>query len=261
MEVRFTYLLGATYLIEFGFYRILSDPGFDPNGTEYSVGRGRDLKKILPSPVGIETIGRIDVVLLSHQQHFDNLDNSGRAILPKAGLVLTHPESAKVLGPIAKGLKSWESVEIENAAGEQLKITATPAVHGPNDEVRKASGETTGFVLEWADQKNGAILISGDTVWFDGIQEIGQKFDINTGILHMGAANVPAAGDFRLTMDAAEGSKLSKELGLKAILPAHFEGWMHYKEGRKPLGDKFQEEGLGQQLRLMQPGDRITLDL
>ena len=225
------------------------------------MGRGRDLKKILPSPVGIETIGRIDVVLLSHQQHFDNLDNSGRAILPKAGLVLTHPESAKALGPIAKGLKSWESVEIENAAGEQLKITATPAVHGPNDEVRKATGETTGFVLEWEDQKDGALLISGDTVWFDGIQEIGQKFDINTGILHMGAANVPAAGDFRLTMDAAEGSKLSKELGLKAILPAHFEGWMHFKEGRKPLGSKFQEEGLGQQLRLMQPGDRITLDL
>jgi len=261
MDARFTYLVGATYLIEFGNWRILSDPGFDPNGTERSEGPGHDLKKVMPAPIGIETIGRLDIILLSHQQHFDNLDNSGRALLPKAGRVLTHPESAEVLGPVAQALGSWQKVELENAAGEQLTITAIPAVHGPNDEVRKATGETTGFVLEWPGQKQGALLISGDTVWFDGIQEIGQRFDVGTAILHMGAANVPAAGNFRLTMDAEEGIMLAKELSLKDIFPAHFEGWMHYKQGRAPLGQAFEEAGWSNQLHLMQPGDRLTLDL
>lgn len=261
MDVRFTYLIAATYLIEMDGWRIISDPGFDPDGVERNEGPGHELKKVMPAPIGIETIGRIDVVLLSHQQHFDNLDNSGRALLPKAGRVLTHPESAEALGPLAKALGAWQSIELENAAGKTLRITATPAEHGPNEEVRKATGETTGFVIEWPEQKKGALFISGDTVWFDGIQEIGQRFNIGTGILHMGAANVPAAGNFRLTMDAAEGVKLSKELGLETVFPAHFEGWMHYKQGREPLRSTFEEAGMSQQLRLMQPGDRVTLDL
>ena len=261
MEARFTYLIGACYLIEIGHFRLISDPAFDPKGTERSEGPGHDLRKNMESPIGMESIGRIDVALLSHQQHFDNLDNSGRAILPKAGRVLTHPESAEALGPMAQGLKDWESVDIQNAAGETLKITAVPAVHAPNDEVRKATGETTGFVIEWPGQQGGALYISGDTVYHDGIEEIGQRFNIRTGILHMGAASVPAAGPYRLTMDAEEGVKLSNNLALESIFPAHFEGWEHYKEGREPLKRKFDDGDLGQKLRLLQPGDRVTLDL
>ena len=30
MKTKFTYLVGATYLIEVGSFRFLSDPGFDP---------------------------------------------------------------------------------------------------------------------------------------------------------------------------------------------------------------------------------------
>ena len=183
-------------------YRTINEPEVEPSGTARNEGPEHELVKILRAPVGIETSGRLDVVLLSHQQHIDNLDNSGRAILPKAGLVLTHPGSGLALGPIAKGLKSWESVEIENAAGEQLRITATPAVHGPNDEVRKATGETTGFVLEWEGQREGAILISGDTVWFDGIEEIGQKFNLNRGVLPVVSADIPAVGEPLRTMGA-----------------------------------------------------------
>ncbi len=41
MKTRFTYLVGATYLIEVGSFRFLSDPGFDPEGTEKSEGPGR----------------------------------------------------------------------------------------------------------------------------------------------------------------------------------------------------------------------------
>ena len=34
MKTKLTYLGGATYLIEFGSFRLLTDPGFDPEGTE-----------------------------------------------------------------------------------------------------------------------------------------------------------------------------------------------------------------------------------
>ena len=49
-----------------------------------------------------------------------------------------------------------------------------PAVHTTNQEIRGAVGETTGFLLEWEGQQNGAFYVSGDTVWVDDIEEIGR---------------------------------------------------------------------------------------
>lgn len=39
-------------------------------------------------PADVE-IGRIDVVLLSHDQHFDNLDNAGRVLLQQVTVTYT----------------------------------------------------------------------------------------------------------------------------------------------------------------------------
>ncbi len=104
MNTQITYLGGATYLFEIGAFRLLTDTGFDPNVTEKSEGPGHLLTKIMAPPVPVEEIGPIDALLLSHQQHFDNLDISGRALLPKVGRVLTTPESAAALGGNTEGL-------------------------------------------------------------------------------------------------------------------------------------------------------------
>ena len=42
MKTQITYLGGATYLLEIGAFRLLTDPGFDPNGTEKSVVYGAE---------------------------------------------------------------------------------------------------------------------------------------------------------------------------------------------------------------------------
>ena len=253
MNTRFTYLGGATYIIEVGSLRFIIDPGFDPEGTEKSEGPGHDLKKTMAPPLPIEQVGEIDAVLLTHQQHFDNLDISGRTLLPKAGRVVTTKESADVLGGNAEGLDSWESVEI--ADGElSVRVTTMPALHGPSPEIVSATGDTTGFLLEWEGQ-NRALYITGDSVWFDGLLEIPKRYDIGTCIIHMGAANVPAVGDNRLTMNAEEGVRITQETGAEAVFPAHFEGWAHYKQGRDEVERIFGEAGLGDQLRMLQPGE------
>ena len=40
METKLTYLGGSTYLIEVGSFRLLTDPGFDPEGTRKAKVRG-----------------------------------------------------------------------------------------------------------------------------------------------------------------------------------------------------------------------------
>ena len=140
MDMKVTYLGGATFLIEVGDMRMLTDPGFDPEGTEESEGPGHDLKKVMSPPVAAEDIGPIDAVLLSHQQHYDNLDNTGRAMLPQWGKVITTPESAEALGDVAESLETWETTALTNDAGQTIRITGTPAVHAQSPEIQAATG-------------------------------------------------------------------------------------------------------------------------
>ena len=260
MKTQITYLGGATYLIEVGAFRLLTDPGFDPNGTEKSEGPGHLLTKIMAPPIPVDAIGPIDAVLLSHQQHYDNLDITGRALLPTVGRVLTTPESAAVLGGNAEGLAPGQSTVLTNDEGQSIRVTATLALHGLAEAVRKATGEVTGFVLEWEGQ-DGALYITGDTVWFDDIVALGQAFNISTVILHMGAAKVPAAGDNALTMTSEEGARLTKALDANVAFAAHFEGWAHYTDSsRERMTRVFEDAGLGDRLHLIAPGETVDLE-
>ena len=92
------------------------------------------------------------------------------------------------------------------------------------------------------------------TIPLDDFEEIEKRYKVGTGILHMGAANVPAVGDNRLTMNGQEGARLTETLNLKNAFPAHFEGWMHYKEGREKMGEAFDKAGMADRLNLLVPG-------
>lgn len=263
MAPRVTYLGGPTYLIEIGKFRILSDPGFDPQGTERNEGPGHLLTKVMAPPIAPEKIGKIDIALVSHAQHLDNLDNEGRKLLSKAGVTITTPESAVMNLPTksVRGLKTWASTEVTNDAGEKLKITAMPAVHTSNPDLRSAVGEVTGFMLEWEGQKDGAFYISGDTVWIDEINEIAKRYKVAAGILHLGAANVPAVGDNFLTMNAVDGVRATKTLGLKNVFPAHFEGWRHFTQGSWYISREFEKAGLTKALNLLKPGEARNVEV
>ncbi len=71
----------------------------------------------------------------------------------------------------------------------------------------------------------------------------------------MGAANVPAVGDIRLTMNGEEGARVTKTLGIKHAYPAHFEGWAHYKQGRAGIESDFEAAGVRDRLHFLDPGE------
>lgn len=144
-ELKLTLIGGPTLLIEMGGLRLLTDPTFDPAGSEYHLGPVT-LKKTVNPALTIESPGRIDAVLLSHEQHSGNLDQAGRALLSTVSHVYTTPQSAAKIGANVIGLQPWEEVCLSAPGGEPLTITATPAWHGP-DGAEHYSGEVTGFAL------------------------------------------------------------------------------------------------------------------
>jgi L-ascorbate metabolism protein UlaG (beta-lactamase superfamily) len=101
--IKVTYIGGPTALIEMGGLRLLTDPTFDPAGSEYKTAV-YILRKTAGPALSPESLGRIDAVLLSHDHHFDNLDNAGRAMLKNAGIVLTTAAGAESLAVMRPGL-------------------------------------------------------------------------------------------------------------------------------------------------------------
>ena len=130
-SIAITHINGPTALIEVEGLRLLTDPTFDPAGGHYRFGWGTSSDKTTSPSVEPAELGKVDAVLLSHDQHGDNLDEAGRAMLPSAERVITTAPGAKRLGGNATGLAPWESTTLTTPAGSEIKITATPCRHGP----------------------------------------------------------------------------------------------------------------------------------
>lgn len=259
MKLRITHISTATMLLEIGSLRILTDPVFDPAGGKYSFGWGTGSTKLTDAPVSTESLGCIDAVLLSHDHHEDNLDRAGRAFLPKVKRVLTTTSGARRLRGNAEGLADWQSVTLESG-DTKIKVTATPAQHGPLI-VRPFAGQTIGFMLEWQGQQNGALYISGDTIYYHGIDEIARRFAVSVGIFHLGRASFPVTGPIRFTMDARDGIRAARALNPRTIIPIHYEGWKHFREGRAGIEKEFAGAGLENRVRWLPFGEGVDVEI
>jgi L-ascorbate metabolism protein UlaG (beta-lactamase superfamily) len=254
-QLAFTYIGGSTALLEWGGLRLLTDPTFDPAGIEYPIG-AYTLRKTAGPALRREQLGHIDAVLLSHDQHVDNLDYAGRVFLQRAEMMLTTPTGAERLGGRAIGLAPWQSADLPAQDGRMLRVTGTPARHGPPGGDR---GPVTGFVLALAESPHNAVYISGDTVWYAGVAEVSRRFSIQIAILFMGAARIGEVGPAHLTFTAAEAVEAARAFANAAIVPLHYEGWEHLSESRPQIEAAFSLAGLAGRLQWMEPGVRRLL--
>jgi len=256
MNVKATYIGGPTALIEIDGLRFLTDPTFDPAGTNYELPT-YTLRKTIGPALAADAIGDIDAVLLSHDHHLDNLDRAGREMLSRAGRVVVPPAGAERLGGNAVGLGPGASITLRTPRGEELRLTATPARHGPPGGDR---GPVVGFLVTAGEGgRAAAVYISGDTVWFEGVKKVADAADVRVAFLFMGAARVREVGPAHLTFTAAEGVLVAGAMPNAAIVPLHYEGWEHFSEGRGEIEGAFSEAALTHRLHWLPPGQSVTL--
>jgi L-ascorbate metabolism protein UlaG (beta-lactamase superfamily) len=260
MDVRLTHVGGPTLLIEVEGWRLLTDPTFDPPGRRYAFGWGTSSRKVAGPALGPGELGRLDAVLLSHDHHDDNLDAAGRALLPSADVVVTTVAGARRLGGRSRGLANWEVTRLEAPGRPSIEITATPCRHGPPAS-HALVGDVIGFALRWEGQTDGVLWISGDTVLYDGVREVADRLDIDVAILHLGGVRFPVTGPLRYTMTGRDAVELCELVQPRVIVPLHYEGWSHFREGRDGVERAFAQapEDLRQRVRWLPIGEPVDL--
>lgn len=235
--VTITHIGGPTTLIQVGGWTLLTDPTFDPPGGVYRFGWGTSSRKLAGPAVALADLPHIDAILLTHDQHGDNLDTAGRTLLPHAGTVITTRSGARRLGVGAHGLRPWQITSLEAAGRTPIEITATPCRHGPPLS-RPIVGETTGFALRWTGQQHGVLWITGDTVLYGGVRAVARQLTVSAMLLHLGGVRFPITGPLRYTMTGDRGVRLCRLSGARTVVPVHYEGWSHFEGSR----DTFERE-------------------
>jgi L-ascorbate metabolism protein UlaG (beta-lactamase superfamily) len=251
-----TLIGGPTALIEIDGFRLLTDPTFDAPGA-YQLPHVT-LEKLTGPALSAEAIGKVDAILLSHDQHADNLDHSGKDFLTQAARVLTTVAGAKRLGHHAEGLAPWTATELTGKEdGRTLTITATPARHGPAG-IEPLSGDVIGFVLTSAKPGSRPIYLSGDTVWYDGVAEVARRFRAGVVLPFAGAAQT--RGPFHLTMDTNDTIETARAFPDAVIVPLHSDGWAHFRQSSGDLRSSFDTLGFGARLKLLEPGVATVIE-
>lgn len=249
-----TYVGGPTVILEIGGLRLMTDPTLDPAGVSFEI-NGKPGYSKLAGPALADT-GEIDIVLLSHDQHGDNLDHTGRALLPAVGSVLTTPAGAQRLGGNAMGLAPWESASFKSPEGDEIVITGTPARHGPAGS-EKLTGDVTGFIVSVKGNRDFTLYLTGDTVFYEGVEEVARRCKPQNVFVFAGAAK--PRGPFNVTMGANDVLDTAAAFPSAKILPLHFEGWTHFTENAETLQRSFAALGIAERLSVLPPGQAVAL--
>jgi len=152
---KITYIGGPTALIEMGSLRLLTDPTFDPAGTDYKL-----TKKLVGPALSAGEIGRVDVILLSRDQHVDNMDEAGRLLAKEAGQVVTTPAGTRRLGGNAVGLQSWQKHSVRDREGNVTDIIATTGTENQREAESIAAAARARVLRQAVSSKNPSLRVN-----------------------------------------------------------------------------------------------------
>ncbi|OWY63342.1 MBL fold metallo-hydrolase, partial [cyanobacterium TDX16] len=224
-----THVGGPTVVLELDGWRILTDPTFDAPGGTYGFGWGTSSKKTGAPAVAAEDVGPVDLVLLSHDHHADNLDVRGRALLDEAPKVLTtRPGARRLALPSVQGLRPGEVVHLDHPDRPTLRVRATPCRHGPPLS-RPIAGAVVGFELQTEDRP-GSVWMTGDTVLHRSLRRTAAELGVDVLLAHLGQVQFGFTGPLRYSMSSEDAIELVELTRPRVVVPVHYEGWSHFSE-------------------------------
>ncbi len=253
---------GPTALLEVAGLRILTDPTFDPPQTYTGPGTEgtNGITKTAGPALSADEVAPVDVALISHDHHIDNLDQSGREFLRDVRSVFTTTAGAMRLGGNVAGLDDYESATVAKPGGGDLTITGVPAHHGP-DGLWEHTGPVIGFVL--SGEHVPTIYVSGDNSSVEVVREIaGRMGRIDLAVLFAGCAAFEEIADgVNLTLSNETAVEAAKILDSATVIPVHTDSWAHFHQSQDQMHEAFLDAGIADRIVVLHPGESADLDL
>lgn len=261
-KISITHIGTATAIVQIGDVHFLTDPCFLETGThiqppsfELTVTSGPALQP--------EQLPVIDLVLLSHEDHIDNLDQRGRLLLDGRHVITTKDGASKLSPrPAVQGLNPSESTVVR-LNGTDWKFTSTPCVHLPG-------GECSGFIIEHesfgkhSDGRSNAVWFTGDTLYYPELAKMLGQWHISVAIMNLGQAMAPT-GDpqnpyLQITMSGKDATKFYQDHQPDVIVPMHYAEWQHFTEHDDDLVKAVKEGGIEDKIQWLKRGVPVTVN-
>jgi L-ascorbate metabolism protein UlaG (beta-lactamase superfamily) len=206
-------------------------------------------------PLRTRNLPPVDLLLISHG-HYDHLDLPTLRKLPREIPAVAAPGLENILRMGGRSrivtLREWES----HIFGE-IKVTAVPAEHFMGRPPFFPASKYQGYIIEG----EATVYFAGDSAIFDGLSEIGWKWDIDIALLPIGAYNPPSFRRHHMSPeDAVEAGRM---LRAKAIVPIH---WGAFKLSLEPMGEPIprlrraaKRAGCASVLKILSPGESVSV--
>ncbi len=246
-EIGITWIGHASFLIQTREQNLL----IDPNWAQWL----KVFKRMKHPGLHLDDLPAIDCVLVTHA-HFDHLDRKTlRGVAADQPIVVPFEVGNLVhdLGfRSVHELHYWESYQCGPA-----KITLTPAHHWGARVLHDTHRGFGGFVIEVAGR---TIFHCGDTAYFDGFREIGERHAIDVALLPIGAYDPPSGREVHMTPE--EALRAFVELGARRMVPMHYGTFrLSYEPLHEPperLLVCAHEQGLAERITMMTEGEPMV---
>ena len=210
------------FLLQWGGMRILIDPYLSDSLSEKYAATDKPHVRMSERVIDPVLLRNISIVTSSHN-HTDHLDaetlipvlqnNPGiKFIIPEANRDFVC-ERVRCNNHFPVGLNDAQSVTIKG-----FTFYGIPARHNEIERDEKGRCRFMGYVILFGAYK---IYHCGDTLWFDGMEDMLKPFSVDVALLPVNG-NKPerkVAGN----LDCVEAAELGRAIGAKCVIPCHYD--------------------------------------
>ena len=217
------------------------------------------LKRLRRPGLRLRDLPPIDVVLMTHA-HFDHLHRPSLRTIARLTRIKSGKRPMIIVPRHVRDLVSdlgfarviemdwWETLQLGS-----LAITHTPAKHWGARVIRDTHRGYGGYVLQGG---RHSLYHSGDTAYFDGFREIGERLKPEIALLPIGAYYPASFRNVHTSPeDAVQGFR---DLGASWMIPMHYGS---FRLGHEPIDEPLarlmqdaRRQGIEKQLRVLEEG-------
>lgn len=244
--MKFSWIGGATWLLELGAFRVLGDPVFAQTLT---LPAGESIRV---NPLPATNVSSVDTICVSclRPDHFDStsathVDETTRVVCPQA-------EADEITGAGFDNVEAlaWFAQVTLEKNGETLVITAVPAISG--------SGDDNGYFFEHnAGDARVTAYCTGDALWSDEIRHIQQELGYSNLLIQHVGAELDASGGLT-SPSGKEAMQFVYRMQPNAIAAVHHSTFSHYTEPFQQFRDPISRTIYDRRLRVLAEGESFT---